>query len=85
LILSPGFTNSGTWTTAPVSRVAGLVTFETVSPFTPGSVSVTASSTEAGIWRPEGRSPIVSSCTVLDGATNSSASATRSRGSWICS
>ncbi len=45
---SPTFTKSGTWTTAPVSSVAGLVTFETVSPFTPGSVSVTASSTDGG-------------------------------------
>src|SRR5256885_9668607 len=44
---SPVLTNRGTWTTAPVSRVAGLVTFETVSPFTPGSVSDTASSTDA--------------------------------------
>ena len=39
LILSPTFTKSGTWMTAPVSRVAGFITFETVSPFTPGSVS----------------------------------------------
>ena len=33
---------------APVSSVAGFVTFETVSPLTPGSVSVTSSSTDAG-------------------------------------
>ncbi len=38
LILSPMFTKIGTLTTTPVSKVAGLVTFETVSPFTPGSV-----------------------------------------------
>ena len=31
-------TKSGTWTTAPVSSVAGFVTLETVSPLTPGSV-----------------------------------------------
>ena len=37
-ITSPTLTNSGTATIAPVSSVAGLVTFDTVSPFTPGSV-----------------------------------------------
>ncbi len=36
LTRSPSFTNSGTCTTAPVSSVAALVTFETVSPLTPG-------------------------------------------------
>ena len=41
-------TNSGTWTTAPVSSVAGFVTFVTVSPRTAGSVCATFSSTEAG-------------------------------------
>ncbi len=51
---SPTLTNSGTCTTAPVSSVAGFVTLETVSPRTPGSVSVTASSTEAGSWIPDG-------------------------------
>src|SRR5947208_2417645 len=34
-------TKSGTWTTAPVSSVAALVTLDTGSPFTPGSVSHT--------------------------------------------
>ncbi len=48
LIRSPAFTKSGTGTTAPVSSVAGYVTFETVSPRTPGSVSATSSSTDAG-------------------------------------
>ena len=47
---SPTLTNSGTWTTAPVSSVAGFVTLETVSPFTPGSVSVTASSSDEGVF-----------------------------------
>ena len=41
LIDSPGFTNSGTWTTRPVSSVAGLRAPETRSPWTPGSVSAT--------------------------------------------
>ena len=31
--------NKGTWTTAPVSTVAALVTLLAVSPFIPGSVS----------------------------------------------
>ena len=48
---SPVLTKSGTWTTAPVSSVAAFVTFETVSPLIPGSVSETASSTEAGSWQ----------------------------------
>ena len=48
MIRSPVFTNSGTWTVAPVSSVAGFVTFETVSPRTAGSVSVTSSSIDAG-------------------------------------
>src|SRR5690606_8962158 len=48
LMRSPGLTNSGTWTTRPVSRVAGLRAPDTRSPWTPGSVSVTASSTAAG-------------------------------------
>jgi Xaa-Pro aminopeptidase len=64
LMRSPMFTKSGTWTTAPVSSVAGFVTFETVSPFTPGSVSVTASSTEAGIWIPDGFPLTCRICTV---------------------
>ena len=37
---SPVSTKRGTWTTAPVSSVAGFVTFETVSPRTAGSVRV---------------------------------------------
>ena len=48
LMRSPGFTNSGTWSTRPVSRVAGLRAPDTRSPCTPGSVSVTLSSTAAG-------------------------------------
>ena len=47
-ILSPSFMNKGTWTTAPVSTVADLVTFEAVSPFIPGSVSVTVNSAKFG-------------------------------------
>src|SRR6266567_4412918 len=57
LSLSPTFTNSGTCTTAPVSRVAGFVTFETVSPLTPGSVSVTSSTTDPGNSSPDGEPP----------------------------
>ena len=47
-IFSPSFINRGTCTVAPVSTVAALVTFVAVSPFTPGSVSVTRSSTKLG-------------------------------------
>ena len=37
LTVSPGSMKSGTWTTRPVSRVAGLVAPELVSPLRPGS------------------------------------------------
>ena len=47
-ILSPVSTNSGTWTTLPVSSVAGLRAPDTRSPCTPGSVSAIVSSTDAG-------------------------------------
>src|SRR6266516_713433 len=63
---SPVFTNSGTCTTAPVSSVAGLVTFETVSPLTPGSVSDTPSSTEAGSCTPVGLPLTSIICTGFD-------------------
>src|SRR6476660_4863739 len=53
-ITSPTLTNRGTATTAPVSSVAGLVTLETVSPLTPGSVSTTFSSTAAGSCNEDG-------------------------------
>ena len=69
---SPSFTNSGTCTTAPVSSVAGFVTFETVSPLTPGWVSTTDSSTADGSCTPAGRPSTVSIGTVLDGCRNSS-------------
>ena len=52
LIFSPGSTNSGTCTTSPVSSVAGLRAPDTRSPCTPGSVSVTVSSTAAGSSTP---------------------------------
>ena len=46
-----GVPNNGTFTTLPVSSVAGLFPPpETVSPRTPGSVSAISSSTEAGSW-----------------------------------
>src|SRR5690606_1360574 len=48
LITSSWATNSGTRTTAPVSRVAGLPPVAAVSPFTPGSVSTIFSSTKFG-------------------------------------
>src|SRR5262249_40039607 len=45
---SPSFRNSGTWTTAPVSSVAGFVPPWAVSPRTPGSVRAMTSSTKLG-------------------------------------
>src|SRR5205085_5160801 len=45
---SPSPTKSGTWTTRPVSSVAGLSAPLTRSPFTPGSVAATVRATEAG-------------------------------------
>lgn len=45
---SPSLIKIGTLITAPVSRVAGFVTLVAVSPRTPGSVSVTFSSTKVG-------------------------------------
>ena len=68
MIRSPTFTKSGTCTTAPVSSVAGFVTFETVSPFTPGSVSVTSSTTDAGSSTPDGFPPTNITCTDDDGS-----------------
>src|SRR4051812_42454006 len=54
---SPAFTNSGTRTVTPDSSVAGLSPPpEAVSPFTPGSVSDTASSTALGTCTSVGRS-----------------------------
>src|SRR5581483_10106379 len=52
LMRSPVSTNSGTWTTAPVSSVAGFLAPDTRSPWTPGSVWETSSSTAAGSSTP---------------------------------
>src|SRR5918999_2980766 len=52
LMRSPVSTNSGTWTTAPVSSVAGFLAPDTRSPCTPGSVWATVSSTAAGSSTP---------------------------------
>src|SRR5207253_1559443 len=82
---SPGLTKSGTCTTAPVSSVAGFVTFDTVSPFTPGSVSVTVSSTEPGSCTPDGFPPTTSICTLDDGCMYGSASSSSACGSENCS
>ena len=55
LTRSPMFTNSGTFTVAPVSSVAGLLPPpEAVSPRTPGSVCVSSSSTESVSCRSAG-------------------------------
>ena len=78
---SPVSTKRGTWTIAPVSSVAGFVTFVTVSPRTAGSVSATASSTDAGSWMPAGLPSTASICTELDGGRNARASSTSACGS----
>src|SRR6476619_2716451 len=82
---SPVFTNIGTLTTAPVSSVAGFVTLETVSPLTPGSVSVTVSSTDAGSCTPDGLPPTTSTCTLVDGCMYGSASSSSACGNENCS
>src|SRR5690606_1265621 len=51
---SPCSTNRGAFTTSPVSSVTGLVAPVRVSPLTPGSASVTSSSTAAGKSTPIG-------------------------------
>ena len=71
--------------TAPVSRVAGFVTFETVSPFTPGSVSVTSRTTDAGRSIPDGVPPTNITCTDDDGCMNGSSSSISACGSESCS
>ena len=63
LMRSPGFTNRGTWSTRPVSSVAGLRAPDTRSPCTPGSVSATFSSTAAGRSDPTISSPYIWSVT----------------------
>ena len=66
-------------------RYYGFVTFETVSPLTPGSASTTSSSTEAGSSTPAGRPSSVRRNTVLEGWRKSRASSTSARGNEICS
>ena len=82
---SPVLTKSGTCTVAPVSSFAGFVTFETVSPLTPGSVSTTSSSTDAGSDTPDGLPSTVSTCTLDDGCMKSMTSETDSRDRLNCS
>ena len=71
--------------TAPVSSVAGFVTFETVSPLTPGSVSTTDSSTDAGSCTVDGFPSTTSTCTVAFGCMNGSASSRSPCGTANCS
>src|SRR5262249_5285497 len=53
-ILSPSLTNGGTWTTRPVSSVAGLTWALAVAPLMPGTVSLTTRSTVGGSSMPTG-------------------------------
>ena len=50
---APSLMNRGTFTSAPVSTVAGLVTLVAVLPAKPGSVSVTTRSTKLGTSTPK--------------------------------
>jgi hypothetical protein len=78
--------NSGTWTTAPVSSVAGLVPPpDAVSPLTPGSVWLTSSSTALGTLTSAGRSSMYRTSTSSEGLIQRSACATPSSGRVICS
>ena len=52
LMRSPWLRYSGTWTTAPVSMVAGLVPPWTVSHLKPGSVYTISDSMNMGGWTP---------------------------------
>jgi hypothetical protein len=71
---------------APVSSVAGLLEPpETVSPRTPGSVSVTCRLTALGSCRSDGRSSMNSTSTSSLGFIQRSGSATAASGSAICS
>jgi hypothetical protein len=77
----PGSTKSGTWITAPVSSVAGLVPPpEAVSPLTPGSVSVTWRLTALGSWRSEGLSSMNRTSTSSLGFSQRSGSASELSG-----
>ena len=49
LTFSPVVMNSGTWTVAPVSSVAGLVPPVERSPWRPGSVDLQVTETEPGL------------------------------------
>src|SRR5271165_2147135 len=53
-IFSPSLMKGGTYTTSPVSVLAGLVTLLAVADFNPGSVSTTVSSTVCGSSTPTG-------------------------------
>jgi hypothetical protein len=86
LTRSPMLTNSGTWTVAPVSSVAGLLPPpEAVSPRTPGSVCVTSSSTDAATCTSEGVPSMKSRSTLSLGLIQRSCSDTAVSGSGICS
>ncbi len=86
LIRSPMLTNSGTLTVAPVSSVAGLLPPpDAVSPFTPGSVCVTSSSTDADSWMSDGSLSMNSRSTLSFGLTHFSVSYTPASGIASCS
>src|SRR5581483_4196737 len=82
---SPSSMNRGTWTTAPVSSVAGFEPPDAVSPRRPGSVRTTASSTKFGTSTPTG-SPLMSrTSTSMVSLSQFAASPTTAGSSAICS
>src|SRR5690606_17263978 len=83
--LSPCSTKSGTCTTSPVSRVAGLVAPVAVSPLKPGSVWVTSSSTKVGSSTPMALSLWNCTWIIMLSLRKKTASPKRSRLSEICS
>src|SRR5215470_2080463 len=85
LTTSPSLRNSGTWTTAPVSSVAGLVPPWAVSPRTPGSVRAIASSTKFGSSTAAGEPVMYRTSTSVFSFRYSRASPTSSADSETCS
>src|SRR5262249_13068269 len=85
LTTSPSLRNNGTWTTAPVSSVAGLVPPWAVSPRTPGSVRAIASSTKFGSSTAAGEPAMYRTSTSEFSLRYSRASPTSSADSETCS
>ena len=75
----------GTFTTRPVSILAGLFWFETDAPLMAGSVSTTFISTIMGSSMPTGRPSYISILSLMFGIRYGTASPSTSSDSPICS